>query len=363
MKYYSLNKILQANCDYNVVFGERSNGKTFASLTYILERYLKGEGEGAYLRRWKEDLRAKRAQTLFASIVATGIIGKLSKGKYNNVEFVNGKWFLSKRTEKEKLLMDSAPFCYAFALSDVEHDKSTSYPNVTTIVFDEFLTRRQYIADEFVLFMNTLSTIIRDRNNVKIFMLGNTVNKYCPYFSEMGLRNVPNMSQGTIDVYQFGDNGASIAVEYAAPSESKKASNKFFCFDNENLKMITEGKWELGVYPRLPQKYRPKDVAGVFYIDVGSALLQANIIRNGVDDFIFIHQKTTPIKDSANQLIFSLNPDGNPLHRRKLLHNFDFIAQTITGYFATDKVYYQSNEIGELVRNYIRRSLINNLTS
>ena len=38
-----------------------------------------------------------------------------------------------------------------------------------------------------LFFMNVLSTIIRDRENIKIFMLGNTVNKYCPYFDEMGL--------------------------------------------------------------------------------------------------------------------------------------------------------------------------------
>ena len=28
-----------------------------------------------------------------------------------------------------------------------------------------------------------------DRKNVKIFMCGNTVNKYNPYFQEMGLKN------------------------------------------------------------------------------------------------------------------------------------------------------------------------------
>ena len=53
------------------------------------------------------------------------------------------------------------PFCYAFALSDMEHDKSTAYPRVNTIVFDEFLTRQIYLQDEFVVFMNVLSTIIR----------------------------------------------------------------------------------------------------------------------------------------------------------------------------------------------------------
>ena len=54
----------------------------------------------------------------------------------------------------------------------MEHDKSNSYPSINTVIFDEFLTRRFYVPDEFILFMNVLSTIIRLRDNVKIFMLG-----------------------------------------------------------------------------------------------------------------------------------------------------------------------------------------------
>ena len=30
-KFYTLNRILSKNADYNVIFGERSNGKTYAT--------------------------------------------------------------------------------------------------------------------------------------------------------------------------------------------------------------------------------------------------------------------------------------------------------------------------------------------
>ena len=59
-----------------------------------------------------------------------------------------------------------------------------------TILFDEFITKGMYLTDEFMAFMNTLSTIIRQRDNVKIFMCGNTVNKFNPYFEEMGLNDM-----------------------------------------------------------------------------------------------------------------------------------------------------------------------------
>lgn len=362
IKYYSLNALLKTNADYNIVFGERSNGKTYAALAYGLQQYIKTGKQFAYIRRWREDLRGKRAETLFAAHLQNGFIDKLTDGKYNAIVFKNGKYYFAFVDESGKNICDT-PFCYSFALSEQEHEKSTSYPGVDTIIFDEFLTRRYYLPDEFMLFMNLLSTIIRQRENVKIFMLGNTVNRYCPYFSEMGLRNVATQKQGTIDIYQFGENGAKVAVEYAATVETKKASNKYFCFDNQNLQMITGGKWELGLYPHLPRKYTPNDVHFIFYIKFNDTILQCNVVCTDTDNFIFIHSKTTPIKDVEGSLIYTLESDGRPNIKRRLLSNQSDIEKRITAYFAADKVFYQSNEVGEVVRNYIQISNKSNILS
>lgn len=365
-KFYSLKRILQKKADYNMIFGERSNGKTYAALEYGIRRYLTNGEQMAYIRRWREDLRGKRAESLFANHVANGLISSLTDGKFNEVFYLSGKWFLSYKNEDTgKRTPDTTPFCYGFCLSEQEHEKSSSYPNVTTIVFDEFLTRRYYLPDEFMLFMNTLSTIIRQRDNVKVFMLGNTVNRYCPYFTEMGLKQIQTMTQGTIDIYQFGEHGARVAVEYCASIETaaKKQSNKYFCFDNANLQMITSGKWELAVYPHLPTKYKPENVLFVYYIKFGDSLLQANIINVGDELFTYIHQKTTPIKDEQNSLIYSLEMNGRPNYKRKLLSTATPIEAQVARFFAIEKVFYQSNEVGEVVRNYIMTSSRNNIVS
>lgn len=361
-KYYSLKNILATNSDYNIIFGERSNGKTFASLEYALKRYIETKEQTAYIRRWRADLIGKRAETLFSGHIQSGMIEKLTNKEFDSVLYKSGKWYLCKKIEN-KIQIDNKPFCFAFALSEQEHDKSTSYPDITTIIFDEFITRRYYLPDEFMLFMNVLSTIIRDRNDVKIFMLGNTVNQYCPYFAEFGLKNIATMPQGNIDVYKFGDGGAVMAVEYAATTNTEKKSNKYFCFDNQNLQMITGGKWELAVYPHLPTKYVPKDIKFKFYIVFNDTILQGNIICTDTDNFIFIHAKTTPIKDENTELIYSLNHSGKPNYRRRLLSTVTELDKKITKYFVDDKVFFQSNEIGEIVRNYIQISGKNNLLS
>lgn len=362
MKFYSLTPILEKNADYNVIFGERSNGKTYAVLEYGLKRYLQTGEQMAYIRRWREDLRGKRADSLFANHVNNGLIEKLTCGKFNEVFYMSGKWWLSSyNPETKKRIPDDKPFCFGFCLSEQEHDKSSSFPGVTTIVFDEFLTRRYYLPDEFMLFMNVLSTIIRQRDNVKVFMLGNTVNKYCPYFAEMGLKQVGVMEQGTIDIYRFGEHGATVAVEYTASVVKHKASNKYFCFDNQNLEMITGGKWELAVYPHLPVKYKPKDVEFIYFIVFGDVILQANVIQVEDQNFTYIHAKTTPIKDPEESLIYSLEMNGKPNYKRRLISTATELERRIAMYYATDKVFYQNNEIGEIVRNYIMTSQKNNI--
>ena len=64
LKYYSLDNILKKNCVYNIIFGERSNGKTYAVLKYGIEQYFKNGGQIAIIRRWKEDITGKRASDM-----------------------------------------------------------------------------------------------------------------------------------------------------------------------------------------------------------------------------------------------------------------------------------------------------------
>lgn len=169
------------------------------------------------------------------------------------------------------------------------------------------------------------------------------------------------MEQGEIDIYKFGEDGAVVAVEYCSSIVESKASNKYFCFDNQNLQMITGGKWELDVYPHLPVKYRPKDVLFIYYIEFNDTILQGNIIQVDDQNFTYIHMKTTPIKDKDNSLIYSLAMNGKPNYKRKLMSGASYIEQQVARYYATDKVFFQNNEVGEIVRNYLMNSAKTNI--
>lgn len=351
-KYYSLDKIKSKKARYNIIFGERSNGKTYASLKEGLSNYIKSGKQMAYIRRYSEDFTGKRGVTLFAGLVANNIISNLTKNEWSDVTYYASKWYLC-RYEEDKIIKDKKPFCFGFAISAQEHDKSTQYPDVTTIVFDEFLSRTGYLTDEFVLYMNTLSTIIRDRNDVTIYMLGNTVNKFCPYFSEMGLKHIRDMKQGDIDVYQYGQSNLTVAVEYAKPSSASKDSDVYFAFDNPKLKMITGGDWEIDIYPHAPTKIKPKDIVYSFFIIFDGTTLQGDVVAQGRSNYIYIHLKTTPIQNPDHDLIYTTEYDPRPNYRRIITSPVDNIDKRIASYFKADKVFFQDNEVGEIVRNYL----------
>ena len=313
-QFYSLDKIKRHNATYNVIFGERSNGKTYSLLEESLKQYFTNGSQVAYVRRWKEDIIGKRATGVWSGINANGLVEKYSDGRFTLVHYYASRFYLANYDESGKIIYsDSDVIGHTFALSDGEHNKSISFPYIRTIMFDEFLTKGLYLQDEFVHFMNTVSTIIRQRTNVKIFLCGNTVNSYSPYFKEMGLKHILKMEQGEIDVYKYGNSKLTVAVEYCASSESTKPNNFYFAFDNPKLHMITSGAWELDIYPHVPIKFKPKDIKFTYFILFDGGTYQCEIIQKDDITFTFIHVKTTELKDPDNDLIYTFehNPKMN----------------------------------------------------
>lgn len=354
-KFYRLNRIDETHAQYRIIFGERSNGKTYAVKERILENYAKSGKQGALVRRWYDDFKGRRGQTMFEDMISTGVVSRFFGDKFNAIIYKSSQWFLAKREKNVIKEVSETPFCYGFALTGAEHDKSSSYPNISTILFDEFITRSFYLPDEFVTFTNVVSTIIRNRDDVIIYMCGNTVNKYlCPYFSEMGLTNVKTMKQDTIDVYKYGESKLTVAVEYCGTFiKNKKPSDVYFAFNNPKLEMIKSGAWELSIYPHCPCKYIPKDVVFTYFLEFEEVLLQCDIVSCETNVFTYIHRKTTPIKNEKTDLIYRPVFTPQPNIHRNMMYGKTHIDKKLFSFFEKSQVYYQDNEVGEIVRSYL----------
>ena len=85
-KFYSLKSILEKKAQYNIIIGERSNGKTYAVLKYAIERYLQTGEQLAIVRRWRDDFIGKRGATMFDALEVNKEIFKWNTIKVHHIQ-------------------------------------------------------------------------------------------------------------------------------------------------------------------------------------------------------------------------------------------------------------------------------------
>lgn len=368
IEWYSLDRIKKCRCQYNMVIGERSNGKTYAILLECLKNWKEKKKQSALIRRFDLEIKPKYMSTIFSHIVANGELKKIfKKEKWTRIIYRSNRFYLartdvstnSKGVEIETEVVEEEPFMFAFALTMEESYKETAYPNVTIIFFDEFISRRGFIDNEFVTFSNVISTIKRKRQDVVIYMCGNTIDKYNLYFAEMGLKHIQKMKPGDLDVYTYPNTALKVAVEFcgnATKIKGKKDIDPYFAFDNPKLKMITTGEWEIDVYPHCPCKLLPKNIRFSYFVICENQIMQCDICEVDGNWFTYVHRKTTPIKNPLKDTIYQQEYRFEKNYHMRLTKPKTPLENRIASFYTHDKVFYQDNEIGELMRHYLEWS-------
>ena len=357
--YYDIEPIDSTKAVYRLIIGQRSNGKTYSVCRHMIEDYFKKGNRSAYIRRWDEDIQPKHISSLFNPHIP--LIMELSNGKYNGVYYRAKEFHFCFYDEDGKVAeKDPEAFCVTASINTAEHTKGQDRGEIKLILFDEFMTRVGYLNNEFVQYCNLLSSLIRDRNDTIIYMCANTVNRYCPYFEEMGLKDIENMPQGEVYVYTYGNSDLTVAVEYCDPVKAtEKVASKYFAFDNPQLQMITSGAWELQFYPRAPYKILDRFIKYKFYIEFGNNMLCGNIVQNKEDLFIFIHQQTKDINIKATDVFYTDEFTTSVCHVRFLKDQPTELHKLIFQLFAKKAVCFSTNEVGEIVRNWLME--VNNM--
>ena len=315
--YYRLTKIDKLNAQYNILLGERSNGKSYAVKEKIIIDAYKNNKKFVLLRRFDLEIKASLVEQYFKDFCG-GMIEAITDKECNTVVAYRGQIYLAfydsdlKKTEKKK------PIGYYMSLSAEQHFTSGSYTDVKYIVFEEFISRDFYIKDEPTKLMQLISTIAR-RNEVKVYLIGNTISRLCPYFTEWNLKNIPKQKQGTIDIYEYetlqeNENGEKIVIKIAVEfcENSGKNSKMFF---GSASGMITNGAWQSKEYPHLIGNMR-KDYETVYtcVIKCKNFKFLGYFLISKVDNFCcwYILPKTTEIKKDTRIItdVFTPQIDG-----------------------------------------------------
>jgi hypothetical protein len=161
--YWDINRSLSYNCLFNFIVGARGVGKTYGAKRWAIKDYLKTGNQFVYVRRYKDEL--KKIKKFFDDI----------KDEFPDVEF---------KVSPPNFLINDQVAGTAIALSTAKIEKSTPYPNVTKIIFDEFILDKgfhRYIPDEVTNFLELYSTVARSRD-VRVFFLSNALTITNPYF-------------------------------------------------------------------------------------------------------------------------------------------------------------------------------------
>lgn len=356
-EHYSYDQILSIDALYYIIFGMRTNGKTYGWCSLCIDHYIDEGLPSAYVRRLDSMLTRDNIASLFDPHIEH--IKERTKGKWNAVAY-RSKCFYFCRYDKNKAgnmvktAEDKKPFCRCYAINTAETSKGQDRGQVWSVCFDEFITRAYYLTSEFVLFQNLLSSIIRDRP-AKVFMLANTVSKTCPYFREMGITNFKTLEPGQIQIYKIGKTQKQIAVEYCAQVSAPAKVSEYFAFDNPELEMITKGSWEIAMYRHPPKGLGSCRIQFCFFVEFDGELIQGDIIIYHGYPIIVYHPKTTEIKNRQREIIYSEDTtDGNPLHQIQLKMAPTRAQELILDLIAKQKTFYSDNETGEVIANWLK---------
>lgn len=166
--YYNILDAKSHNCLFNFILGSRGCGKSYSAKEMVVKNYTKNDKKFLYVRRYSTEL--KTASTYFADVARDNEL---------DIAYSHGQF-----------LLDKKPFGYTIALSKAGILKSSSFPDVNIIIFEEFIIERgvyHYLPNEVVKFLELYETIARTRD-VQVFFLANPVEYSNPYFLYFDLK-------------------------------------------------------------------------------------------------------------------------------------------------------------------------------
>ena len=142
--HYSIDNIDKENANYNLIYGEKSNGKSYAVKHKAIYNYLNTGNRFILLRRWKEDITNLWIEQYFADVD----VEKITDKKYNCITCYRKVLYFSIYDVNTGKTQRIEKIGYVMSLSTEQHMSSASFLDVDLIIFEEFMQRGNYIPNE-----------------------------------------------------------------------------------------------------------------------------------------------------------------------------------------------------------------------
>lgn len=287
MKYYSDENIKAQEARYNIIFGGRSNGKSTAICKSLIDDHMnhKIKKFGRVLR-FITDARDDLMNAWFQS----DYLMEYTRDTYGKEVWYDGQqWYFIKAGEDpyaRKTLKDY--FGRAFILNTEYKYKSAQFPDINRLIMEEFvlLNSADYLPVEFELFMSLVSTINRDRDDLNVWLIGNTLNKANPYFEGLGI-NIDKLHIYPGQIRTLRNHyGVKYAIEYAQMSYTEeKEIPDILKIDGNEIAFDGDFEVDSNVYDpqtmkRFLKKTSPVYVSTLLYRDSEIYLYKCRLTKN-----------------------------------------------------------------------------------
>ena len=341
-------KQIEKDCDYLFLVGERANGKSYSVKSHTLSQAFKSIHDGictcqiGYIRRFDLDCRDSMLEPYFADMP----IQEITKGLYTHITVYRKKIYFSHLNKDGKIQRDVC-IGNCFGLTSAEHYKSLMFPQIYNIIYEEVISEtNKYLFNEPQKLQQLISTILRDRNG-KVYLIGNTLSRMCPYYKEFGLVNAEDLEQGNTNIYELDD--TIIKVHRTALTEHK--SKMFF---GQSKKNITQGEYLTNIYPHIEEKLSSYDILHTVVLKYESFTYLMRFMKHKSKKYYvwYIEPKTTPIQYYTR--VVALEYNSNVYWTRGFLALTWTEEQAFNMLLKQDKVVFSDNLTGTEFYNILK---------
>lgn len=330
----------QENSNFIFIYGGKSKGKSYQAKKHLMvENYLNTGKRFVLLRRYDEEISKSKTELYFRDYIANEDLEKLTNGKYNNIESISNKIYLTYTDEVGKTIRKEH-IGYNISLNREQNFSSIlSEKDISNIIFEEFQSRTTYLTNECDKLMFLYSTIDREQGTTKIYFMGNAISKACPYWSFFGILDIiKKQKSNTIRSYDINDK--KILIEKTPVFNTRETTI------GQSAGAIARGDWYSEKQPHVKMKGHKR---GLLYVNFDfSGLKFAGELNTDQDGcpYWFIRsieqfKKTKNVLLVTNSFKTNTNISAN-------IYNIGTkrIQELIKKTFIKDKIFFSTDETG-----------------
>lgn len=342
----TIDKLDKIDGDIIILQGGRATGKSYSVKYKLLRDCFKSIKDGEckerfiYLRRYADDTKDVFSQTYFDDID----IYTLTNGKYNTVSVYRHEIFFGNVTDDGKIEKDIL-IGRVLSITKYVQYKSQVFKNYKRMVFEEFISDT-YQSDEPNKIFNILSTVFRNDKGT-LYMVGNNISRFNPYYREWELNNATTQKIGTIDTYKIDD----VVIKCWKCPDGKGLNKMVFGHTKQAVDGVT---YETKQHPHLTHDVEEYECIYTCVLKHENFMYLMQLLRYNLSYTWYIQPKTTPVQPNTRLISSEYSLDN--LHTNKftpLSKNEDIIFNMLR----SNRIAYSDNltgtEFTQIINNYL----------